>query len=133
MKKLTFLTALFLTIGMIGCRVKKETKPHIPVGGACDYITIKGKATILSIDENPNGIKGTKLVKFHFVPNQKTTYLFPNWSDTSHLVYRGLNGVTENFIKKHNIVVGKVNECVREEITKGTCTPVVFRLKGFDD
>ncbi len=93
-------------------------------GGACEYNEIAGKSKIVKITQSAE--REGKLVKFHFTPNTEIQYLFPNIKDDAFLIVNGRKDISEEFIKTHNIVVGKEFLCYRKEITEGTCSPVVF-------
>ncbi len=140
MKTKIILLALLLCIGIWGCNDKEEKKKEdihpkeniYRKGSPCEYKVIEGKSKILSIFTPEKG-KGGKYVKFHFTPNKETKYSYPNIKDTSLLVLYGQREISEKFINKNNIVVGKIFRCNREEITKGTCTPVIFRFPEFKE
>ncbi len=140
MKIKVVLLSLLLCIGILGCNDKEEQKKEDihkredihKKGGVCKYNIIKGKSKILSI-LTPKGGTGGKYVKFHFTPNKETKYLYPNIKDTTLLVVNGQREISEEFINKHNIAVGQLFKCYRDEITEGTCSPVLFRFPEFKE
>ncbi len=127
-KRVVFLSAIVLLFFvMIGC-VSEEANDKQKGGEECKYRKIQGKSIILSID---NIDEGNKLVKFNFVPDKETKYLFPKINDTAYLKVHGNKNISQEFIEKHNIKIGGKFECFREEITQGTCTPVGFNFPDF--
>ena len=108
------------------------------IGTDCTYIQYQGKARIISIDNAPinenNCPVNPKKILFVFTPNDTTVrsnYLFKNWSDTSSLTVNGLNP-SQLFLDSLHITVGNEFNSNRQEITQGTCTPVLFNFTEID-
>lgn len=108
------------------------------IGTDCSYNQYQGKAIIISIDNAPinenNCPVNAKKVLFVFTPNDTTVrnnYLFKNWSDTSSLTVYGINP-SQTFLDSFHINVGTEFNCNRQEITQGTCTPVLFNFTGIN-
>ncbi|MCB1160831.1 MAG: hypothetical protein H7A25_16315 [Leptospiraceae bacterium] len=117
----------------------KEAVKETKAGGMCEYREIKGFAVIDSIKKPAEAVKGMmkepREVIYHFEPEDKgTEYKFPTWKDTGlKLTIAGGLAPPLDCLKKQKITVGSKHKALRTEITKGTCTPVVFILTGFDE
>lgn len=116
---------------------KVEVEPI--VGGPCDYDVISGMATIVSVrDADPaaNNCDDAVEVVFDFVPDEPgdvDRYRFPDWSDKGQYltVGAGMNP-PRAWVEDQGIVEGSTQRCMRLEITKGTCTPVIFSFPEID-
>ena len=109
------------------------------IGGPCRYAEIVGVATITGVQDAPEGAyncRGAVEVLFTFAPNDSSArdrYRFPAWSDIGQrlTVGEGLNP-PRKWVEEQGMVEGKQFPCVRSEITRGTCTPVIFKFPGVD-
>ena len=122
---------LVLVAVMLGACSKAVSGPV--VGGHCQYVDIPGVARIASIEEaastDYNCANAVK-VTFDFVPNDPAAvnnYHFPSWGDKgqSFAVGAGMNP-PKIWVLEQGLTEGSEHACVRSEITKGTCTPVIF-------
>ncbi|MDY6912445.1 MAG: META domain-containing protein, partial [Chloroflexota bacterium] len=73
---------------------------------------------------------------FDFVPDEPgdvDRYRFPDWSDKGQYltVGAGMNP-PRAWVEDQGIVEGSTQRCMRLEITKGTCTPVIFSFPEID-
>ena len=103
-------------------------------GGPCDYRQYEGVAMIIAIEDAPadgnNCPNNPKRVIYAFTPNDSSateTYLFPNEPDS--LQYFEISGginPSQSWIENNEMEIGKEYTCLREEITQGTCTPIIF-------
>ncbi len=105
-------------------------------GGACEYSKIEGFAKIISIKPAPadayNCPDNPRQIIFQFTPansSDREKYRFKNFSDSS-IELKINDGVNPplSWIKKNKIEAGKKYICIRTELLKGTCTPVIFRF-----
>ena len=136
-KNIIFFLILLISV-ITACAVKDVKK--ILVGGPCDYKEIEGTAVITSIvdaqSDDYNCRKRPVKVSFDFTPDDssaKSKYLFPNVSDSRQNIRLsgGLNP-PKDFMKVKGIIVGTSHKCVRKEIIKGACTPVLYEFPEID-
>ena len=100
------------------------------VGGPCKYKSYPGQATIISITGGQAGdadnVKRFE-VKFTFTPQDKIEESYARVEGrTFHLYGNNWRYPDQDFLKLHNIHVGKVLDGSLQVIVSGTCTPVVF-------
>ena len=103
-------------------------------GGPCSYEQYEGLAMIIAIEDAPAGENNCpdnpKRVAYKFKPNDISvvdSYLFPNVQDSLQYFEIG-NGQnpSQAWLDNNEMEVGSEYTVVREEITQGTCTPVIF-------
>lgn len=112
----------------------------INVGGACEYNQIEGTAVITSIEDAPadeyNCPVNPKKVLFTFIPNDPNApdnYQFKNVLDSiQDISINAGRNPSLIWIEQNGLAVDNVYVCTREEITSGTCTPVVFTFQDLD-
>jgi len=104
----------------------------------CSYEEIGGIAEIVSIEEplpgELNCPKGSAAIYFDFIPHDSTATLryTGNWpANNARLLINGMNP-PEGWINEQGLHVGSLLECVRMQITNGTCSPVVYTYPGLD-
>lgn len=104
------------------------------MGGSCSYVKFEGYAKITSIVPAPeseyNCPEKPELVTFEFTPLDKSDrkkYRFTGYSDSA-VNMRINDGVNPShaWIKNNGIAIGKKFRCFRTELSKGTCTPVIY-------
>jgi hypothetical protein len=109
------------------------------IGGVCDYRRIYGWAAITEIRsaasdaENCNDAVD---VIFTFTPDEPRTpqdRRFADFPNTGQYlrVGAGLNPARA-WARSKGLVEGSVHRCIRSEIIKGACTPVVFTFPELD-
>lgn len=125
-----------LLIVVLGCRNGQDPER---VGGPCSYIDVPGVAKITSIETAGTGLNNCRNaveVLFDFVPDDPTApqrYRVPTWPDAGrHLIVGDGKNPSLEWVTAREISVGKEYPCLRQEITSGTCTPVVFDVVGID-
>lgn len=136
---------LFCLLGIAACspnpnkptdKANTEPAPTHKVGGGCGYKDIDGMAKIVLVEVAPanenNCEKNPQKITFVFTPTNKTTYQFPNFSDTANLRINAGQNPSAGWAKANKITVGATFACSRSEILQGTCTPVVFKFKDID-
>jgi hypothetical protein len=109
------------------------------VGGACEYRHIYGRATITNVrvaDRNANNCKDAVEVVFAFSPDEPSAphrYRFADHPDTGRhfRVGAGMNP-PRAWARSKGLVKGAVHRCIRSEILKGACTPVIFTFPDID-
>ena len=117
-----------------------DTSRPLPVaGGPCDYVNIPGMAVVDEVKTAAdwhNNCSNAVEVIFHFVPDDpaaRTRYLRPDWSDTEkHYVVGDGKNPPRNWAREVGLVVGSEHRVIRSEITRGTCTPVIFIFPDID-
>ena len=109
------------------------------VGGPCEYVDIPGTARVVLVKEAApieSNCKDAVEVIFDFVPDNPAIiddYLFPNWEDTGQrLTVGGGMNPPKTWVLAQGLTEGSEHRCIRSEITKGTCTPVIFRFPEID-
>ncbi|MFH1138784.1 MAG: hypothetical protein V1816_22125 [Pseudomonadota bacterium] len=109
------------------------------VGGPCRYVEIRGKARLREINTPPadayNCRNAVELV-FDFKPDDPAAagkYRFPGQPDQGMrlTVFGGANPPRE-WVEAHKLTVGTYLEARRQEITAGTCTPVIFSFPALN-
>ncbi len=112
---------------------------EMKLGGECTYKQIPGTATITQVSEADPAAYSCKsgvTVLFSFKPEDPLAvknYLFPQNSDDRQrlTVGAGMNP-SRRWAEKKGLTVGSTHRCVRKEITKGACTPVLFVFPEID-
>jgi len=107
--------------------------------GGCSYVQIEGLARIVSIaapeNDEYNCADAVK-VTFDFAPQDPAAvnhYFMPAWSDKGqHLTVLAGANPPRGWVLLQGLAEGSEHECVRNEITKGTCTPVIFEFPKTD-
>jgi len=133
---------IILLISIITACAGKDARNYKPylVGGLCEYKEIMGTAVISSIaDANSDDLNCDNEpveVLFNFMPddlNAKDDYLFPNISDSNQKIKlgEGLNP-SKDYMNIKGIIKGTSHKCIRKEIVKGTCTPVLYEFSQID-
>lgn len=122
---------LFLFFILSACAVAQtDHQKGRLVGGPCKYKSYPGQATIISITDGQTGgaddVKRFE-VKFTFAPQDKIEESYARVEGgTFHLYGNNWRYPDQDFLKHHNIHVGKVLDGSLQVIVSGTCTPVVF-------
>jgi hypothetical protein len=135
---ITHATFLLLSVCCASIACGGESRGR-QVGGACEYQQVHGRATITDVraaDPNANNCKDAVEVVFTFFPDEPSApkhYRFADHPDTGqHLqVGAGMNP-PRDWVRRKGLVKGAVHRCVRSEIVKGTCTPVLFTFPDLD-
>ena len=129
MRIINMLSAVIVITAIISCNKYHQASQN------CQYKKFAGKAKIISISSAPtdenNCPLNPKKVIFAFTPNDSNAinnYLFRSWSDTSTLKINAGTNPSQNFLDSLNIFIGSEFICNRQEISQGTCTPVVFEF-----
>jgi hypothetical protein len=130
---------LFYDASLCGNQPIKDLIPpeNLIVGGPCEYNEIPGVATIVSIkkaDSSQTYCENTVEVLFNFVPDDPTVeYKLPTWEDTNQrLQMSGGDNPPLKWIQRYGIMEGNTYICIRSEISKGCCTPVIFEFPDLD-
>ena len=136
----TITLSLVLIVGLTVCG-DNSSSDNGSVGGECKYKYIPGIAEIVSISQPDKGenncLNDPVKITFKFSPNASNVpeqYLYPNWSDENQIftISDGKNPPRQCVIDE-GLTVGSQHECVRKEIVKGTCTPVIFHFPFVDE
>ena len=133
MRKIWWLAAgLFLLPVLAGCRAEPT--------GPCAYVDIPGECTIMAVMEPSadamNCSNDPVEVRFDFIPDDldaREDYRFPNMADERQLLtVAGGANPPRTWVEDEGLTEGSRHACVRREITRGTCTPVLFEFTGVD-
>lgn len=109
-----------------------------PIGGDCVYEEIPGIAEIVSIDQAPPGElncpSGSVAIFFDFIPYDSTAVLryTGNWPANNARLFIGGMNPPQEWVDEQGLHPGSLLECVRMQITKGTCTGVGYKYPGLD-
>ena len=111
--------------------------PHL--GGACEYRQFNGQATITDVRHAETGAgncRNAVEVVFTFSPDEPSSpeqYRFPQQPDSGQYlrVGAGMNP-SRAWTRSKGLLRGSVHRCIRSEILKGACTPVVFTFPDID-
>ncbi len=122
----------------IGCNGDPQ-KAGNRVGGPCEYTDIYGQATITEIreaDPKAYNCKDAVEVIFTFTPDDpqaRNHYRFPGWPDNGlrFTVGAGMNP-PKTWAQNRGLLKGTMHRCIRSEIIRGACTPVVFTFPDID-
>lgn len=139
MQELTPVRGLYLfwiilalsALQMICCTGAAAQRPQ-KVGGKCEYKRYMGTAKIVSVTLIGSGeerLQDEYEVKWLFHPREKIEESFVPAPDKELRLYVDNDANPRRlFIEQHDIKVGKQIECALEVITRGTCTPVIFKF-----
>ncbi len=138
MNKKLVLTILLISIsllmiaGLSGCVGPQQKTTE---GGPCDYVNIKGTAHIIAVEratKGPNNCKNPVSVVFNFMPLDGAA----GGANRSYKNQRLTLGEGQNppgaWVNAQGIKVGSRLSCVRQEITSGTCTPVLYSFPSLN-
>jgi hypothetical protein len=130
---LRLLVPVLFISALCGCAASAQ--PRLPfVGGPCAYTDIPGWARVVSIQAAPpkahNCPNDPVEVRFDFIPADPSLEA-KQAEDLTLTVGAGMNPA-RSYVAAKGIVKGKTYRCVRREITKGTCTPVLYTFPKID-
>jgi len=109
-------------------------RTEVRVGGPCEYEDTPGMATIVSVESAPtNALNCTNNpveVIFDFQPDEPARV---NLAATGHTFTIG-EGVNPplSWVQAEGLTPGTQHACIRRDITKGTCTPVLYQFPDVD-
>lgn len=109
------------------------------VGAACEYQSIYGRAIITDVrSAGPDAYncKDAVEVIFTFTPDEPgapENYRFADHPDTGQYlrVGAGMNP-PHAWARSNGLIKGAVHRCIRSEVVKGACTPVIFTFPDID-
>jgi hypothetical protein len=111
--------------------------PHL--GAGCEYRKFYGRATITEVrnaDPDANNCRDAVEVVFTFSPIETSApehYRFSNQPDTGRFLHVGAGmNPPRAWVRSKGLVPGAVHRCIRSEVLKGACTPVVFTFPDID-
>ncbi|MDQ1284290.1 MAG: hypothetical protein QG620_638 [Patescibacteria group bacterium] len=102
------------------CEFAECQEDQLKTGGQCDYDKVPGTCKI-------NSISSDRIVKFMFNPrNPLQKYKF------SEILKEQQENIADDFLSDSNtkIDVGDTVNCEAGIITRGTCTPIMFRFEN---
>ena len=104
------------------------------VGGPCEYADTPGVATIVSVEPAPssalNCTNNPVEVVFDFTPDD-TAQAGRAATSRTLTIGEGLNP-PRSWVQAEGLTVGSQHTCIRRDITKGACTPVIYRFPDID-
>jgi hypothetical protein len=121
------MTLIFL-VSLTSCDLSASSSSSPRVGGRCIYKQYKGDAEILSVTPR-QGIPGEYEIKFSFHPQETIQEEFARVEGRQWiLVQKDSSYPRDDFLTQYGIKAGKRLPCYLKVITKGTCTPVLFKF-----
>ncbi len=141
-KQLVALYTVFLLALGFGCQVHSsdiniQKDSSAKVGGPCEYKDYKGKAEVISVQKIEFGSASTSIkkpdgsyeVKYSFYPENKIQETFVHVESRYFVLLLPDSSYPDpEFIRKNDITPGKKLDCVLKVITKGACTPMIFKF-----
>jgi hypothetical protein len=141
-KQLIILYTVFLLTLGFGCQLHSsdftiQKNLSTKVGGTCEYKDYNGKAEIISVKKIEVGSAATRTkqtddaykVTYSFNPENKIQETFVHVeSRYFDLLLPDSSYPDRMFIQKNNIKPGEKFDCVLKVITKGACTPMIFKF-----
>ena len=126
---------LFIMIEISPPRAEEEKVEAPRAGGPCEYHRYEGRAEITSlrktVDPYTQG-KESWEAKFRFIPNQEIKESFAQVADREFLLEISQSSfLSPEFIKLHEVQIGRTFHGYLLAITRGTCTPVLFEFPVF--
>lgn len=123
---IVIIVSLFVSSACAGAQT--DHQKNRLVGGPCKYKSYPGQATIISITDGQTGdadvVKRFE-VKFTFTPKDKIKESYARVEGrTFHLYGNNWQNPDQDYLKRHNIHVGKVLDGNLQVIVSGTCTPL---------
>jgi hypothetical protein len=124
---------------------KAESREKLKVGGPCEYVGYPGIATVTKMEITDQSRQQALSTGGAGYPGCEVWFSFktdaavsPDWArkllGREHL-FRLANSwyPGEKYIDKYGIKVGNTYPCVLKVITRGTCTPAIFKFPGCRD
>ena len=109
------------------------------VGGPCRYADFSGVCTVTSVakpvpGEGSSCANDPVQVRFDFAPTDPgVDYRYPSYSDTDLvLTVAGGHNPPRAWVEAEGLAEGSQHACVRKEIARGTCVPVIFEFTEVD-
>ena len=125
--------------------VKLEGREKMKVGGPCEYVDYAGTATIAKMEITTASRQQALSTGGPGYPGCEVWFLFKtdaqisqDWARkvvTRGHLFRLANSwyPGEKYIDKYGIKVGNTYKCILKVITRGTCTPAMFKFPGCKD
>lgn len=141
-KQLVILYIVFLLTLGFGCQLHSsdiniQKNSSSKVGGPCEYKDYKGNAEIVSVQKIEFGSASTSIkqpnesykVTYCFYPENKIQETFVHVESRYFVLFLPDSSYPDlMFIRKNDISPGKKLDCVLKVITKGACTPMIFKF-----
>ena len=125
--------------------VQPKNREKMKVGGPCEYVDYAGTATITKMEISTASGQQALTTGGPGYPGCEIWFSFktsanvsPDWArkllDREHL-FRLANSwyPGEKYIDKYGIKVGNTYTCILKVITRGTCTPAMFKFPSCKD
>ncbi len=139
---LIMVNILILTLGLLHCNEVKNKKPVNPakVGGPCTYTDYPGTATVTRIEKTEKSSRQAKVSGGAGYEGHEVWFVFKadqevkeerarKYIEKEHLFLLSNSWYPGPlYLKKYNIKVDGSYPCTLRVLTKGTCTPVVFKF-----
>ena len=129
-----FLSHFFILLMIPAC------EDDLPIdGGPCQYESFDGTAVISKIVPDTlegRTCKNSVVVFFDFFPTDTAAvsrYQFPAWLDSNRCLTVG-GGINppDSWVAAQGLTEQSEHLCIRQELTSGTCTPVIFKFSEID-
>ena len=143
-----FFALLLLLLPEVFAMDKGPGQAPLPVGGECQYDTVRGIATIVSIDELPSlpwqsradhsedspgaGHEIRYEIRFEFSPLDPDDEHARQIEGKLFLLLDNQDRYPdEEFLKYFRVEAGRKYHCYVHLITKGACTPILYSIPDF--
>jgi len=124
---------MFIVMLLVGGDTPESPSSKAHAGGPSTYKQYHGEAQIDSItplQETPDAYD----IKFTFHPREAVREAFANPENRQWSLFRNdFSFPKEDFLKKHDIQIGKRLPCIMNVITRGSSTPVLFDFPTIDE
>jgi hypothetical protein len=141
-KQLAVLCTVFLLTAGLSCRLHSSDMNNPnglspKVGGPCEYKDYKGEAEIVSVQRIDSSSASARLkqpdelykVTYSFYPEKRIQENFVHIESRRFDLLREDSSYPDlGFIQRNGINPGKKLKCVLQVITKGACTPMIFKF-----
>jgi hypothetical protein len=126
---------LFAMVDKAPLNSEDERKERPRAGGPCEYHRYEGSAEITSLRKTVDPYKKnveSYEVKFRFIPASEIKESFARVTNREFLLEIGQSSyLSPEFVKQHDVQVGRTFRGYLLVITRGTCTPVQFEFPVF--
>jgi len=114
------------------------------IGGMCEYVVYSGEIRVLSIKRTERSKLQTRMyggpdyegyeITYRFIANEKIEESFAEDWIKEEQVFRFFNSwfPSEEYIIMHKIETGKSYPAEIMVIEKGTCTPILIEVEGWE-
>jgi hypothetical protein len=97
------------------------------IGGDCTYVQTPGTATIVSVESSDGWCADAVVVTFDFVADDGAADV-----QTGTITIAAGDDPPLSWVEDEGLTEGSTHDMVREDIDKGTCSPLLYTLTNVD-